>query len=356
MISSVLFPRFFAPQQNQNSYQHIANFSAAATVTLYKWLQTSTTGAGTIELDPAGGSYPAGTSVLVTARPMANWRFDHWEGDLTGELNPQTVTMDRSRAIAGFFVEKSGTDEVNLNLKIEGNGTILLDPPGGVYARGSLVKVRAVAAAGWRFSRWSGDLTGAFAVDSLVADADKQITAHFELLPSCKVVFWIVGSGSIQLDPPGGSYPAGTRVIVTALPDAGWQFKNWDGSLKGSRNPDTLIIATDEAVMAVFAQGNAVGLLDQAGDYRLQQNYPNPFNAATAVSFGLTTTSRARLAIVNSLGVTVRTLLDRTLGPGPYRITWDGRDDAGRDVSAGVYFCQLVTECGERRIKMLLLR
>jgi hypothetical protein len=334
----------------------IANFSAAAAVSLYKWLQTSTTGAGTIELDPAGGSYPAGTVVLATARPMANWRFDRWEGDLAGTLNPQPVTLDSSKQIAALFVEKNGSDEVNLNLTVEGNGTVILDPPGGVYARGSLVKVRAAADAGWQFSHWSGDLTSAFTVDSLIVDTDKQITAHFELLPSYKVVFWIVGSGSIQLDPPGGSYPAGTRVIVTAVPAAGWQFKNWDGSLKGSRNPDTLVIAADEAVMAVFAQGNGVELLGQAGDYRLQQNYPNPFNATTAVSFGLTTTSRARLAIANSLGVTVRTLLDQTLTAGPYRISWDGKDDAGRDVSAGVYFCQLITEGGERRIKMLLLR
>jgi len=37
--------------------------------------------------------YPYGATVQLTARPAKLWRFDRWEGDLTGSDNPATLTM-----------------------------------------------------------------------------------------------------------------------------------------------------------------------------------------------------------------------------------------------------------------------
>ncbi len=199
----------------------VANFYAAAAVTIYKWLDVKAVGSGTIELEPPGGTYPINAAVLMTARPMANWQFDHWEGDAAGNENPLSVRMDRSVLISALFVKKSGSDEVNVAARVKGSGRVILDPPGGVYERGTKVRFQAIADAGWKFSNWSGDLQGTAASDSLIAGTDKFATAHFEQRPSYKVAPWIVGSGTIQLDPPGGIYPEGTLVVVTALPGCG---------------------------------------------------------------------------------------------------------------------------------------
>lgn len=81
----------------------------------------------------------------------------------------------------------------------------------------------------------------------------------------------------------------------------------------------------------------------QPGQFRLHPATPNPFNPSTVISFDLDRTGPARLWIVNSVGQTVRLLLDATTTAGQHSVNWDGRDDHGRAVAAGVYFHRLQT-------------
>jgi pectate lyase/pectin methylesterase-like acyl-CoA thioesterase len=66
-------------------------------------LTLSTTGSGTIQSDPAGDKFPAGTRVTLTAAPAPGWRFEGWSGDLTGTDNPAIITMDREKSITANF-------------------------------------------------------------------------------------------------------------------------------------------------------------------------------------------------------------------------------------------------------------
>ena len=90
--------------------------------------------------------------------------------------------------------------------------------------------------------------------------------------------------------------------------------------------------------------------------YVLHQNYPNPFNMGTVVQFDLPQRSRVSLAVHNVLGQKRATLLDEVLLPGRHRVTWNARDDRGRSIPSGVYFCRLKTESFSETIKMLLLK
>ena len=56
------------------------------------------------------------------------------------------------------------------------------------------------------------------------------------------------------------------------------------------------------------------------------------------------------------LGQQVRTLAEEVQTAGQYRIIWDGRDDAGRALSSGIYFMRLqVGQAGQTR-KLVLVR
>jgi len=92
----------------------------------------------------------------------------------------------------------------------------------------------------------------------------------------------------------------------------------------------------------------------------LGQNYPNPFNPVTTISYVITGAGprydRTRLEIFNVAGQKVRTLVDRDEIPGEYTVLWDGRDQAGREVSSGIYFYRLVRGEQEQSKKMLLLK
>lgn len=70
-----------------------------------------------------------------------------------------------------------------LTTNTSGNGSVTLLPSGGTYNEGTVVTVRAVPAAGWSFSAWSGDLTGATNPTTITMDADKNITATFIVTP-----------------------------------------------------------------------------------------------------------------------------------------------------------------------------
>ena len=90
---------------------------------------------------------------------------------------------------------------------------------------------------------------------------------------------------------------------------------------------------------------------------RLHQNAPNPFNPRTTIRYDLPVDAgRVRLRLYDAAGRLVRTLVDGPQGAGAQSVVWNGRDDGGRPVATGVYFCELVTPDRRFTRKMTLLR
>jgi hypothetical protein len=89
----------------------------------------------------------------------------------------------------------------------------------------------------------------------------------------------------------------------------------------------------------------------------LAQNYPNPFNPVTTIRFTLGNTAPVRLDVYNVAGQRVRRLVDDTRETGVvHEVVWDGRNDAGHEVSSGVYFYKLVAPGFVKTKKMVLLK
>ncbi|MBL7093795.1 Ig-like domain-containing protein, partial [candidate division KSB1 bacterium] len=90
-------------------------------------------------------------------------------------------------------------------------------------------------------------------------------------------------------------------------------------------------------------------------DFHLQQNYPNPFNPATTIQFSVPRNVNVQLTIYNILGQKVKTLVDKVCLTGSYSVLWDGTDQVGSGVSAGLYFYRLQAEDFVNVKKMILL-
>jgi immune inhibitor A len=91
--------------------------------------------------------------------------------------------------------------------------------------------------------------------------------------------------------------------------------------------------------------------------FTLHPNYPNPFNPTTTISFTVGPgPARVELRIYNLLGQSVRRLAGGTFAPGRHEFLWDGRDEAGRLVSSGVYFYRLEGDQPALVRKMLLIK
>jgi|GEM_PF-2643568 len=83
------------------------------------------------------------------------------------------------------------------------------------------------------------------------------------------------------------------------------------------------------------------GMAGPAPRYYLGPAYPNPWRSGRlALEFLLGKPGVARLTIYNVAGQRVRTLADGPMPAGLHSIHWDGRNDAGARVSAGVYICR----------------
>ena len=88
----------------------------------------------------------------------------------------------------------------------------------------------------------------------------------------------------------------------------------------------------------------------------LGPNYPNPFNPATTIQYSLSHPAAVRLTIHNVLGQVVRTLAAESQQAGRYAVPWDGRDDHGQPLSAGIYFYRLQAGSVAAVEKMVLLK
>ena len=147
---------------------------------------------------------------------------------------------------------------------------------------------------------------------------------------------------------------AGTTDGVYSSNDLGksWDFVSPDG-------PRGLVLAIQTSPTGFVSAGtNGQGLFRTASptasrpeQQTLSQNFPNPFNSSTTISFELSAPSDAELAIFNTLGQKIETLIDWRLAAGRYSIDW-----RPRTVSSGVYFYRLITASSADTRKIVFLK
>jgi hypothetical protein len=82
---------------------------------------------------------------------------------------------------------------------------------------------------------------------------------------------------------------------------------------------------------------------------------PNPFTVVTSIKYVLPKDAHIELAIYNVQGQLIRTLTNGTETAGIHSVSWNGKDDKGRNVNSGVYFYQLKESTNVKETKKVLL-
>ncbi|KAA3612157.1 MAG: T9SS C-terminal target domain-containing protein [Calditrichaeota bacterium] len=79
-------------------------------------------------------------------------------------------------------------------------------------------------------------------------------------------------------------------------------------------------------------------------NYQLSQNYPNPFNPSTRIGFYLPQSEFVTIAIFNSLGQRIRTLVNSVKNTGNHTVEWHGRTAYGLPAASGIYYYKMWTQ------------
>ncbi len=99
--------------------------------------------------------------------------------------------------------------------------------------------------------------------------------------------------------------------------------------------------------------------------FSLSQNYPTPFNPSTKINFSVPLLSQGgvsrrdgvvSLKIYNSLGQEISTLVNESLNPGSYEVSWDAYNEP-----SGIYFYKLTVNSNQFNLyadtkKMILMK
>ncbi|MCW4007337.1 MAG: FG-GAP-like repeat-containing protein, partial [Candidatus Bathyarchaeota archaeon] len=140
-------------------------------------ISISPTGSGSVTLNSTGPYY-YGDAVELTAVPNTGWSFFNWTRDLTGNQNPATIIINGNKRVTANFVEETPVEYV-LSVSVEGSGSVTKSPDKPAYSAGTEVTLTAVAADGWVFDHWVGDLSGSANPATITVDSAKLVTAVF---------------------------------------------------------------------------------------------------------------------------------------------------------------------------------
>jgi hypothetical protein len=89
---------------------------------------------------------------------------------------------------------------------------------------------------------------------------------------------------------------------------------------------------------------------------RLHPAAPNPFNPATTIRCSIADPGRMSLVIYDVRGRIVRRLANEIVPAGIHEFNWNGRNDHGRAVASGPYFCRMEAVDHVGVVKMLLVK
>ena len=138
-------------------------------------LTIDSVGRGTTNPSEGIHTYDNDSEVTLAATPATGWRFDHWQGDISGTDDSATLTIDSDKTVSAYFIQ-----QYTLTIGTVGQGTINPSPGSYTYDEDMQVQITAnPSSCVWGFNRWGGNASGSDPSITITMDSDKDITAFF---------------------------------------------------------------------------------------------------------------------------------------------------------------------------------
>ena len=213
-----------------------------------------------------------------------------------------------------------------------GSGAVDIEREGGTeqldFVPGGLTTNNLVWPAGDVVEAYDIFVEAGRTIRIVLDDLSGVMDLGIELFDSNGAAYYASRGNGVASSDVGGV--GGSEVLTFANPTADWlgliiYNKNTAGGNYRIKVGDQLLVGVDDAATATF--GLKVGR--------------NPSTGDAPLSFSLAQEGPAQLSIFDLQGRKVRSVVDGSFTSGTHKASWDGRDDSGNALSAGVYLARL---------------
>jgi uncharacterized repeat protein (TIGR02543 family) len=237
---------------------HFAEATHPLTVTSDGCRPISVTGA-VVDVVAAGGSatyvISYGLTVTLDVLDAECCVFDEWQVDGAPVAGDPIVVLVDAKHTA---VALSHGPPFTLTLLTAGRGGGTVEGSGSYTPCHTMATITATADEHSVFAGWSGDVESMNPVEVVDMDADKTVTATFNLMTYTMTISDSVPpeGGTVEIGEewpdPEGEYEYGETITVTAVPSYCYEFVGWGGDLEGYPNPAVFTVTKDMAFFAIF--------------------------------------------------------------------------------------------------------
>jgi hypothetical protein len=231
------------------------NLDLTVTPTTYQLTISSTSG-GSVT-NPGVGTFPyvEGSVVSLVANPAAGYKFVNWTATAGtfGNANAASTTFTMPAAAvtvtANFQAEGVPTYHLTMAADPEVGGTAIDLTNASPYAAGTVVSIKAEAAAGYRFVNWTataGGVGNATATETIftMPAQDVIVTANFEEVPTVTTQAATgISTGSATLNMKynlGNFSTVQVRFASKRSADAEWSYTDWVSKSADGTHAETL--------------------------------------------------------------------------------------------------------------------
>ncbi|MBK8048132.1 MAG: hypothetical protein IPK16_14000 [Anaerolineales bacterium] len=236
-------------------------------------LTVTTAGAGKVLVNPDGATcdsqcvsqYLHGAKVSLVATAVPGASFVGWSGACAGTDPICQVEMNSAKDVTATFYPNA----YPLTVTTDGTGMVSIAPTGDLcegectatFLDGTVVTLEAKPGAGASFSGWNGACNGSSTICEVTMNAASTVQANFSLsVYTLTVTTTGAGTGTVKVNPGETScdskcaspLPYGTKIVLEAIPDDGFEFTGWFGACTGNNPVCQFTLRAPAAATASF--------------------------------------------------------------------------------------------------------
>jgi trimeric autotransporter adhesin len=251
-----------AIQRGNQNYEPASAVERSFTVRLS--LLTQTTPGGRLIREPDAATFEMNAQVTISALSDPHFAFVGWLGDVSGNSNPLSLTVNANLAITAVF-----SPLWRLAITQTSGGYVIREPDLGEYLDGSVVFLTAIATNKHQFMSWGGDATSTDNPLPVIIRTNAALVAHFA--PTFALTTEVDGEGDLSIEPQKTRYLAHTRVDVKAIPRPGAAFFRWEGAVSSDARQVSVSMDADKHLKAVFKPARILAITTE-GQGEIRQN------------------------------------------------------------------------------------